>query len=186
MTSGTQTREGWFIEVGQSFHDVLVCSRVFSPPRWIMLEKIPGDVASRCWSYLVAKPSHTVADVDGLACPWTVLRSAVIRRGARASCQALSCPVMQQRTVVPYWGMWCPELGYLWRCWPSGYLCLRVLHRACCFYQDRFTISWNHYDVYACIPGRATLSDSDGMGPSTRVYAVRCAWVPATTSYPVR
>jgi hypothetical protein len=122
MTSGTQTREGLFIEVGQSFHDVLGGSRVFSPPRWIMLEKIPGDVASRCWPYLVAKPSHTVADVDGLACPWTVLRPAVIRRGARASCQALSCPVMQQRTVVPYWGCEalsldiCGGVGHLGTC----------------------------------------------------------------------
>jgi hypothetical protein len=23
-----------------------------------MLEKVPRDVASRCWAYLVAKPSH--------------------------------------------------------------------------------------------------------------------------------
>jgi hypothetical protein len=34
-----------------------------------MLEKIPGDVASWCWPYLVAKPSHAGVDVDGLAGP---------------------------------------------------------------------------------------------------------------------
>jgi hypothetical protein len=36
-----------------------------------MLEKIPRDIASQCWPYLVAKPSHRGGgvDVDGLACP---------------------------------------------------------------------------------------------------------------------
>jgi hypothetical protein len=34
-----------------------------------MLEKVPIDVASWCWPYLVAKSSHTGVDVDGLACP---------------------------------------------------------------------------------------------------------------------
>jgi hypothetical protein len=34
-----------------------------------MLEKVPGDVASRCWSDLVAKSSHVRVDVDGLPCP---------------------------------------------------------------------------------------------------------------------
>jgi hypothetical protein len=36
------------------------------------------------------------------------------------------------------------------------------------FYQDMFTIHL------------------DGMGPSTRVYVVRCAWAPATVSYLIR
>jgi hypothetical protein len=34
-----------------------------------MLEKVPADVALRCWPYMVAKSSHTGADVDGLAYP---------------------------------------------------------------------------------------------------------------------
>jgi hypothetical protein len=34
-----------------------------------MLEKVPGDVASRCWSDLVAKSFHAGIDVDGLAYP---------------------------------------------------------------------------------------------------------------------
>jgi hypothetical protein len=38
-----------------------------------MLKKVPADVASRCWTYLVAKSSHAGVDVDGLACPSTVL-----------------------------------------------------------------------------------------------------------------
>jgi hypothetical protein len=65
MTRGGQTREGWFIEVGRGFYDVLVGSRVFLLPRWMILEKISGDVASRCWPCLVAKPSHMGVDVDG-------------------------------------------------------------------------------------------------------------------------
>jgi hypothetical protein len=40
--------------------------------------------------------------------------------------------------------------------------------------------------VYACTPGRAIIPDSDGMGPSTQVYDVRCAWAPAAVSYLVR
>jgi hypothetical protein len=31
----------------------------------MILEKISGDVASRCWPCLVAKPSHMGVDVDG-------------------------------------------------------------------------------------------------------------------------
>jgi hypothetical protein len=34
-----------------------------------MLEKVPGDVVSQCWPYLVAMSSHTGVDVDGLAYP---------------------------------------------------------------------------------------------------------------------
>jgi hypothetical protein len=33
-----------------------------------MLEKVLGDVVSRCWSYLIAMSSHTGVGVDGLAC----------------------------------------------------------------------------------------------------------------------
>jgi hypothetical protein len=44
----------------------------------------------------------------------------------------------------------------------------------------------NHYYVYACIPRQAAILDGDGMDPSTRVYVVRCAWAPATTSYFIR
>jgi hypothetical protein len=69
MTSGAQTREGQFIEVSRGFHGVLVGSRVFMPLRWMMLKKIPGDVALRCWPCLVTEPSHVGVDVDGLACP---------------------------------------------------------------------------------------------------------------------
>jgi hypothetical protein len=49
-----------------------------------------------------------------------------------------------------------------------------------------FTVSWNHYNVSVCIPGRAIISDSDGTDPCIRVYVVRCAWVPVTMPYLVR
>jgi hypothetical protein len=67
MTSGAQTRGGWFIEVDWGFHGILVGSRVFWLPRWTMLEKVPDDVVSLCWPCLMAKPSHVGVDVDGLA-----------------------------------------------------------------------------------------------------------------------
>jgi hypothetical protein len=69
MPMGAQTRNGQFIEVSEGFHAILIGSKVFLPPRWIIFEKVPRDVASRCWPYLVAKPSHVGVDVDGLACP---------------------------------------------------------------------------------------------------------------------
>jgi hypothetical protein len=57
MISGAQTREGQFIEVGRGFHGILNGTRVFLPSRWMVFKKIPGDVALRCWTCLVTKPS---------------------------------------------------------------------------------------------------------------------------------
>jgi hypothetical protein len=51
------------------------------------------------------------------------------------------------------------------------------------FYQDMFSSCWKHYGVYACTPSRAIISDGDGTGRSTRVYATRCAWAAAAVSY---
>jgi hypothetical protein len=48
MTSGAQTREGRFIEVGWSFHSILLGSRVFWALRWMMLGMILREVASQC------------------------------------------------------------------------------------------------------------------------------------------
>jgi hypothetical protein len=50
--------------------------------------------------YLVAKLAHMGIEVDGLACPCTVLWHVAIRRGDKASCQALSCPIIAV-------GPWC-------------------------------------------------------------------------------
>jgi hypothetical protein len=41
---------------------------VFLVLRWAMLEKVLGDVASRCWPCLVAKFSHVEVHGDRLAC----------------------------------------------------------------------------------------------------------------------
>jgi hypothetical protein len=51
-----------------------------------------GDVATWCWLYLAAKSSHVGVDVDGLSCPLHRRMHVVIRRGDKASCQALPCP----------------------------------------------------------------------------------------------
>jgi hypothetical protein len=42
MTSGAQTREGQFVEVGWGFHGILVGSSVFFASRWTMLEMVLG------------------------------------------------------------------------------------------------------------------------------------------------
>jgi hypothetical protein len=57
-----------------------------------MLEKVPGDVASRCWSDLVAKSSHVRVDVDGLPCPLHHPTAYLWRD--MASCQSPSCPIV--------------------------------------------------------------------------------------------
>jgi hypothetical protein len=69
MASGPPDREGRFIEVGQSFLNVLLGSRAFLALSWMTFGKVLGDVASWCRLYLVAKPSHMGVDVDGLAYP---------------------------------------------------------------------------------------------------------------------
>jgi hypothetical protein len=55
MTSGAQTREGRFIEVGWGFHGVLIGSREFLTLRWMALEKVAIAGFVRCWLYLAAK-----------------------------------------------------------------------------------------------------------------------------------
>jgi hypothetical protein len=69
MTSGAQTREGQFVEVGWGFHGILVGSRVFFPSRWTMLEMVLGVGVVRHWFYMAAKPPYVGLGVDGLACP---------------------------------------------------------------------------------------------------------------------
>jgi hypothetical protein len=46
MTSGAQTREGRFVEVGLGFHGVLLRSRAFWALRWTTLGTSLGEVAS--------------------------------------------------------------------------------------------------------------------------------------------
>jgi hypothetical protein len=60
------------------------------------------------------------------------------------------------------------------------------LQRAYGFYQGMFALRWNYYYAYACVPGQVTITDSDGMGPRTRVYAVRRTCAPAAMPHFVR
>jgi hypothetical protein len=179
MTNEAPSWEGRFVEVGWSFHGLPVCSRMFLTPRWMMHEKVLREVVLWCWPYSV--------DVDGLACPFTPAY------GPQPSDEGIGHPARCHLVPSCSSGRWhftggyaTPRHGYLWTCWLPEYLCHRVLHRACCFYHDMFALCWNHYGVYACILGRATISDSDGTGPSTRVYDVRCVWAPAAASYLIR
>jgi hypothetical protein len=59
-----------------------------------MLKKVPGDIASQCWSILVAKSSHVMVDVDGYPAAYTVLQPTTVRGGGMASYQASSCPIV--------------------------------------------------------------------------------------------
>jgi hypothetical protein len=51
------------------------------------------------------------------------------------------------------------------------------------FHQGMLTLRWNCYDTYACIPGRATITDSDDTSSRTRVYAVSCLWASTAVPY---
>jgi hypothetical protein len=63
-----------------------------------------GDVTSWRRIYLATNPSHVGVDVDGLACPCTILGSATVRRGDKTFCQVLSC-LIAAVAVAPFWGM---------------------------------------------------------------------------------
>jgi hypothetical protein len=51
------------------------------------------------------------------------------------------------------------------------------------FYHGMFTLCGGCYDAYMCIPDPDTITDSDGIGPYTRVYAARCAWASAVVPH---
>jgi hypothetical protein len=46
MTTGAQTREGWFVEVSWGFHGVLLGSRAFWVLRWTTSVMSLGEVTS--------------------------------------------------------------------------------------------------------------------------------------------
>jgi hypothetical protein len=47
MISEAQTREGWSVKVGWSFHDILQGFQAFWALRWMMAGMSLGEVASR-------------------------------------------------------------------------------------------------------------------------------------------
>jgi hypothetical protein len=165
---------GRSVEVGWGLYDLLTCTRVFPILRWIMLEKVLGDVASWCWPYLVTNSSHAGGGVDGLACLRHYPTTCSHRRGDKASYHTLSYPIVQQWVVALYWEIhepWAWILAEVLTAWVSVPKIFIYLYG---FYQDKITLYWNRYDAHACIPDQVTISESDGMGPHTRVYTVMC------------
>jgi hypothetical protein len=69
----------------------------------MMLKKVPRDIALWCWPYLVAKPSHTGVDVDGLAYP--LHQPTICSYQMRGHGLLLSVVLSLQWAVAPYWGM---------------------------------------------------------------------------------
>jgi hypothetical protein len=47
------------------------------------------------------------------------------------------------------------------------------------------TLCWNRYDVYACVPGRVTILDSDGAGPALEYMLIGCVWILVVVPYPI-
>jgi hypothetical protein len=76
MTSGATNKVRWFVEVGGGFLGILLDSRVL---KWTMFEMVLGDIDVLHRLYLALKPSHVGVDVDGLACPCTVLRPIAVK-----------------------------------------------------------------------------------------------------------
>jgi hypothetical protein len=81
-----------------------------------MFEKVLGDVDSWCWLYLVAKSSLVRGRCGRASLSYTVLWSATVRQGDRASYQVLPCPVELRWAVAPFRGCKASELGYLVKC----------------------------------------------------------------------
>jgi hypothetical protein len=59
----------------------------------------------------------------------------------------------------------------------------QILHGEALFYQGVLIRSQRYHSNYVCSCGGVTMSDGDGMDPSTQVPVVRCVWVPVTLSY---
>jgi hypothetical protein len=100
-----------------------------------------GDVASRCRLYLVAKTSHVGVNVNGLACPLhrPMAHSRQMRGQGFLSGVVLSCHVAVGSGAF-FGGCEAPKIGYSVECWPSGYLCYRVLHGVNRFHQGMFIL----------------------------------------------
>jgi hypothetical protein len=71
-----------------------------------MLEKVPRDVASRCWPYFVAKSSHVGVDVDELVCP---MHHPMTYNHQTRGQGFLPGVVLSQRVVALYGGMRSPR-----------------------------------------------------------------------------
>jgi hypothetical protein len=131
MASGASDWESRFIEVGQSFLDVLLDPRAL---RWMMPEMILREVVMWRQLYLAAKPSDVGVHVDGLAYP--------LHRRIACGCQTrghsfLSVAALSHHAVVgggTFSRVRSPRVGYLMECWSSGYLCYRILHGVNHFY----------------------------------------------------
>jgi hypothetical protein len=90
--------------------------------------------------YLAAKSSHVGLDVDGLACPYTILCPATTKRGDRASCQALSCPI----TAVGFNIWW--RVDRLGTCVTEFYMEYIVFTRICLPY-DKANMTFMHVSL---------------------------------------
>jgi hypothetical protein len=121
-----------------------------------MPRTILGDIASWHRLYLAAKPSHVGVYVDALACP--------LHHPMACGCQTrghgfLSGATLSHHAAVS--GAAIPGVGRLGSC------VTEFLHGVNRFYQGMLILCQSHHGIYACIPGRATASGSDGMDSST-------------------
>jgi hypothetical protein len=104
------------------------------------LEKVLGVGFVRHWLYLVVKPSHVGVDVDRLACPYTILWPAAVRREDKASRQTLSCLVAAVGGGAFLGDVKPSGLDIWWRidrlgtCVTKSYTGLIVLTKACLSY----------------------------------------------------
>jgi hypothetical protein len=108
-------------------------------------------------------------DVDGLAYP--LHRPTACGRQMRGQ-GCLSGDVLSRRCSGQwrlFGGYEAPGFGYLVECLPSMYLCYQVLHGIHNFYQGMPILCHSHHGLYVFTPCRATMPDSDGTNPSTRV-----------------
>jgi hypothetical protein len=114
-----------------------------------------GDVASWRRLYLAAKPSHVRG--RGCQCGRASLSSAPsydlqsLVEGTMLHVRHCLVPSCSSERWHLSKGCEAPELGYLMECWPTGYLCYRILHGVNYFLSKRIypmsESSW-HLCVY--------------------------------------
>jgi hypothetical protein len=103
MASGAADQEGRFVEVGQGFLGVFLGSRAL---RWM----VPWDGSWRC-CFMALALLGCYAFPRGYRCGWASIRPSPsyglqpLDERDMASCQALSCPIALQWSVMPFWGM---------------------------------------------------------------------------------
>jgi hypothetical protein len=122
--------------------------------------------------------------MDGLPCPYSNLGPTVIQMRGQG---ALPGPVLSHHVrVVGGTLLGETQPPVLDACGGTDCLSTCIIDfyiEHVTFYHGSFTLCGESYGACMCIPDRVITTDSDGMGPCTRVYVVGCMWASVVVPY---